>query len=117
VRKFAHQSISISANGLRMFVNIETRPATNRLKAVLKHSRDEFRAALHKLHAVEPFELVLNEVFVIRPYVLGSTPKMRLHSSMLADKTGAWTAFAETVQSLRLLYSCIDRPHVAPPNY
>jgi hypothetical protein len=113
---FAHQTISISANGLRMFVNIETTPATNRLKkATRKDSREDFRKALQTLHAFEPFELVLSEVFVVRPRVLGETPKMRLHSSMLADETGAWTAFAETVQSLHLLYCCIDRPPVPPP--
>jgi hypothetical protein len=42
---------------------------------------------------------------------------MRLHSSMLTDEAGdgAWTAFAETVLRLHLLYFCIDRPDVAPP--
>ena len=95
-------------------MNIETRHATNRLKAVLKHSRDDFRKALQRLHVFKPFEFVLEEVFVVRPYVLGGTPKIRLHSSMLADKkTGAWLAFAETVQSLHLLYSRITRPPVA----
>jgi hypothetical protein len=114
--KHAHQTISVSANGLRMFVNVETRPATNRLKAVIKHSRDEFRAALQKLHGLEPFELALKEVVVVGPRRSKETPKMRLHSSMLADEAGdgVWKAFAETVLRLHLLYFCIDRPAVEP---
>ena len=43
-RGHAHQSIALSHNGLRMFVNIETKPATNRLKAAV--SRPELLDAL-----------------------------------------------------------------------
>lgn len=115
--KRTHQTISVSPNGLRMFVNTEGKPATKGLKAVLKDSRDEFLAALRELHAFEPFELVLNEVFVVGPMRLKETPKMRLHSSMLTGEAGgdAWKVFADTVQRLHLLYFCIDRPDVAPP--
>jgi len=112
----AHQSISLSAAGLRMFVNVETKPATKRLKGVVEHCRDEFRKALRELHAVEPFQLVLDEVFVLGPMRSKATPKMRLHSSLLADEAGgdAWNAFADTVQRLPKLYFCIDRPVVPP---
>jgi len=115
-KKFAHQTIEVSPNGLRMFVNVETKPATHRLKAVVEHSRDELLAALQKLHATEPFELVLKDVVVVGPMRSKETPKMRLHSSTLTDEAGgvAWTAFAETVQRLHLLYFCIDRPVVEP---
>jgi hypothetical protein len=111
--KRAHQTISVSPNGLRMFVNVETKPATNRLKALVEHSRDKFLAALRKLHAIEPFELVLDKVVVVGPMRSKRTPRMRLHSSMLADEA-AWKVFADTVRSLPLLYFCIDRAAVEP---
>jgi hypothetical protein len=115
---YAHQTISVSPNGLRMFVNVETQPATKRLKAAVTQSkRDFFLAKLRRLHATEPFELVLKEVTVTGPRRSKETPKIRLHSSMLTDEAGdgAWTAFAETVQRLHLLYFCLDRPVVPPP--
>ena len=88
--------------------------AAKRLKSVVKHSRHEFLNALRALHEFEPFELVLVEQVKVGPMKLKETPKMRLHSSMLSDDT-AWTAFAETVLRLHLLYFCIDRPAVPPP--
>jgi hypothetical protein len=113
--KRAHQTIAIGPNGLRMFVNIEGKPAAKLLKAAVKEDcRDKFLRALKKLHASEPFDLVLEEVFLVGPRRLTGTPKMRLHSSMLADDA-AWKVFADTVQSLHLLYFCLDRPAVPPP--
>jgi len=134
--KFAHQTISISAKGLRMFINIQTKAGAKRLKDTLNHHEGEFRKALQALgkdlqslrkrqhlhdpryHELESFELELAEVFgTERPMQTESTPKMRLHSSMLADKrTGGWmwTSFAETAKNLRLLYCSIGPPHIPP---
>jgi hypothetical protein len=111
----AHQSIAVAADGLKMFVNIETRLATNRLNAAMKEgsTRDKFLKVLQNLHAVEPFQLVLDEVFWVGPHRATSTAKMRLDSSMLmTDEAGdgAWTAFADTVVRLKFLYFCLDRP-------
>jgi hypothetical protein len=113
-RKLTHQTISLGSNGLKVFVNTELKPAANRLKAVLKHSQsmEALRAALHVLHASEPFELVLEERILERPRVLKETLKMRLHSSLLADEAVgdvAWKAFVETVHRLPLPYMHIDR--------
>lgn len=111
----AHQTMALGSDGLRMFVNVEGRSAAKKLKTAFEHHRDEFRAKLQDLHDKEPFELLLAEVFKGEmPMQLDSTPKLRLHSSLLTDDHGAWTAFAETAQRLPLLYFAIDRPAVSP---
>lgn len=110
--KVTHQSLSLGANGLRVFVNTELKPATKRLKDVLKHSMGELRAAMQELHAFRPFELVLEEKVQIRPRIFKETLKMRLHSSLLADEDaggGAWLVFSDTVRRLPLPYVHIDR--------
>ena len=111
-RKLTHQSLSLGSNGLRVFVNTELKPATKQLKAVLKHSTGKLRAAMQKLDAFMPFELVLEEKVLIRPRICKETLKMRLHSSLLADEESgnvAWLAFSETVRRLPLPYVHIDR--------
>jgi hypothetical protein len=121
-RKVTHQSLSLSANGLNVFVNTELKSATTRLKAVLRNSADELRAALRKLHVFMPFEIVLEEKKLVRPRVCKETLKMRLHSSLLAEKqTGQadssdfpWIAFTKTLQRLPLPYMHIDR--FVPPS-
>jgi len=56
-----HQTMSISSNGLRVFVNTELEPATDRLKRLLSRSDSELRRALQALHNVAPFDLILKE--------------------------------------------------------
>ena len=111
-KQFAHQTIALSSNGLRIFVNIETKPATDRLKAAV--SRPEFLKALKKLHKTATFELVLEKSVRDFPRPGSTTPKMRLHSSLLNDDD-AWKVFAKTVVETPLPYFCLDRPAVTPP--
>ena len=60
-RAVTHQTMSLNADGLRVFVNTELKSATDRLKSVLKRTQAALRAELQRLHAFEPFELVLEE--------------------------------------------------------
>jgi len=110
-RRKTHQTMSLGANGLQVFVNTELKTATDRLKSVLKQSGSAFRAALQNLHAFNPFELVLEERTQRQASLYDYTPKMKLHSSMLGETTGdvAWTAFAQTVDRLPLPYLRIER--------
>jgi hypothetical protein len=85
-KRFAHQTVAIGANGLRMFVNVDTKPANDRLKAAI--FRPEFLTALKKLHNRAPFELVLQKSVREFPRPGTTTPKMRLHSSLLDDCAG-----------------------------
>jgi len=116
-RKFAHQTFSLGSSGLRIFINVELKAATDRLKAALKESASAIRTELQRLHAFEPFELVLEERLQERASKYTCTPKMRLHSSLLADEAiggMAWMAFTETCQRLPLPYLHIDR--LIPPS-
>ncbi len=111
-RKLSHQTISISSDGLRVFINSELKSATDRIKAVLSQSAHALRAVLQDLHAYQPFELVLQERKQVQASLYENTPKMRLHSSLLADESVggmAWMAFAETVQRIPLPYLCLTR--------
>jgi len=111
-RQVTHQTTSLGSGGLQVFVNAELKAATDRVKTVLSRSADAFRVALQDLHRLEPFELVLEERAQRQASLYDYTPKMRLHSSMLADRaTGdvAWNAFAQTVQLLPLPYLRIER--------
>ena len=110
-RRVTHQTVSLSADGLRVFVNVELKAATDRLKSVLKQSGAAFRAALQQLHVFEPFELALEERVQRQASLYDYTRKMRLHSSMLDEAAGdvAWKAFAQTVERLPLPYLRIER--------
>ncbi len=112
-----HQTISLAANGLSVFVNTELKTATDRLKSVVRQSGNVLRDALQDLHQYEPFELVLQERTQRQASLYDYTPKMRLHSSMLADvntREVAWSAFSQTVQQLLLLQLSIER--LVPPS-
>jgi hypothetical protein len=115
-RRMTHQTLSLSADGLRVYVNTELKSATDRLKSVLRQSGAAFRAALQHLHAFEPFELILEERVQRQASLYDYTPKMRLHSSLLVEAAGdvAWDAFAQTAQLLLLPYLRIERL-VRPP--
>jgi hypothetical protein len=116
-RNVTHQTISIASDGLRVFVNAELKRATDRIKAVLKQSADTVREALCDLHEYEPFDLVLQERTQKQASLYDYTPKMQLHSSLLADESAggvAWMAFVQTVQRLPLPYLRIER--LIPPS-
>ena len=112
-RKVTHQTISLASDGLRLFVNSETKAATDQLKSVLKQSNAVFLTTLQHLHAFEPFELVLEERTQRQASIYNYTPKMRLHSSLLNDDEiagdVAWAAFTKTVERLHLPYLRIER--------
>jgi hypothetical protein len=116
-RNVTHQTMSLAANGLSVFVNTELKAATDRLKHVVSKAGNVLRDALQKLDLYEPFELVLLERKQRRASLYNYTPKMRLHSSMLADvktREVAWTAFSQTVQQLPLFQFSIER--LLPPS-
>lgn len=110
-RKVTHQTISLSSDGLRVFVNTELKAATDRLKRVMKPPSATFRTALQYLHAFEPFELILEERTQRQASIYDYTPKMRLHSSLLDETAGdvAWDAFTQTIERLPLPYLRIER--------
>jgi hypothetical protein len=116
-RIVTHQTMSLAANGLSVFVNTELKAATDQLKRVVRKAGNVLRDALQELHLYEPFELVLQERTQRQASLYEYTPKMRLHSSMLADvstREVAWTAFSQTVQQLPLLQLSIER--LVPPS-
>jgi hypothetical protein len=72
---------------------------------------------LQDLHLCGPFELALNERKQRQASLYEYTPKMRLHSSMLAEvntREVVWNAFTQTVQQLPLLQVSIER--FVPPS-
>jgi len=115
-RRVTHQTISLSSDGLQVFVNAELKPASERIKRALKRAADTVRAKLADLHAFEPFDLVLEERTRRQVRLYDYTPKLRLHSSLVADETAgddAWKAFVETFQLVPLPYLRIER--LIPP--
>jgi hypothetical protein len=110
-----HQTISLASEGLRIFVNTETRPAIDRLRVALKRSESEIREALQALHESAEFNLILMERTQLRARLYDYTEKMRLHSSMLLQDAGdePWRAFIQTVARLRLPNLVIER--LLPP--
>jgi hypothetical protein len=103
--------MSIASNGLRVFVNTELKPATDRLKRLLSRSDSELRRALQALHNVEPFNLILKERIQRQAMLYDSYERMRLHSSMLLQDAGdtAWQALVQTVNRLPLPNLLIER--------
>ena len=111
-RKVTHQSITLSSDGIRVFVNAELKPAADRIKKVLGQKPELVYAALQQLHETEPFDLVLEERVQKQAMLYDYTPKMRLHSSLITDESvgsPAWTAFIDTVLKLPLPYLRIER--------
>ena len=94
-----------------MFVNIDTKPANDRLKAAI--FRPELLKRLRKLHKSEPFELVLEKSKREFPLPGTSEPRMRLHSSLLTDDA-AWNVFARIVHETPWPYFCLNRPAEPP---
>jgi len=116
-REVTHQTMSLASDGLRVFVNAELKSATHRIKAVLKQAADAVRETLRELHAYEPFDLVLEERIQRQASIYDCIPKIRVHSSLLADEVVgrvAWMAFVETLQHIPLPYLHLDR--LVPPN-
>lgn len=110
-RKLTHQTVELRANGVAVFVNTELKPATDRLKRVLRDTPFALRQAL-ELVAEEPFELVVQERVQRRPRVMDYFPVMTLHSNVFVDQCTAdvaWRTFVEMIDSLPLPYLQIRR--------
>ena len=114
-RKLTHQTMFLRSDGIAVAVNTELKPATERLKRVLRDSESAllFRKALKEQHKREPFELIIKErVYAGRPRCFDYDLKMRLTSSMLTAKMTsdvAWTTFTETIRLLPLPYLKLER--------
>lgn len=111
-RAVTHQTLSIAADGIRVFINTETKPAADRLKNVLGRSPEVVQVALRNLHRHSPFELILEERTNRQVMLFDYTPKMRLHSSMLVNKQTrdvGWEALLHTIKLIPLPYLRIER--------
>jgi len=60
-RKWAHQTISINSQGIDIFVNIETKPATDRLKEKINEERQTFRKMILDLIFNLPLTIQVEE--------------------------------------------------------
>ena len=60
-RKWAHQTISINSQGVDIFVNIETKPATDRLKEKINEERQTFRKMILDLIFNLPLTIQVEE--------------------------------------------------------
>jgi hypothetical protein len=58
-KKLAHQTIAIYAGGLDVFVNVELKPAIEKLRLRIAHNRQAFRGIVRKLPA--PFSIEIEE--------------------------------------------------------
>jgi hypothetical protein len=110
-RAVTHQTISLKSDGLHVFTNTELKKHTDMLKKVLNSSENTLRAALKKMHASEPYELVVKERVRRQASLYDYNPKLRLHSSILVGSTGeaVWRAFTETVTQLPLPNLLVER--------
>jgi hypothetical protein len=111
-RSVTHQSLSLTAVGLEVFVNAELKSATDRIKEVLNRSAAQFRSALEYQHRLQPFELIVQKRTQRQASLFDYTPQLRLHSSMLVDNATsdiAWKAFEDTMKVLPLPYLRIER--------
>jgi len=110
-----HQTISLAADGLRIFVNTETKPAIDHLRDVLKRREPEARRALQTLHESSEFELILKECIQRGVRATDYAERVRLHSSLLLPEAGstAWLVFVEAVATMRRPNLVIER--LLPP--
>jgi hypothetical protein len=111
-RQVTHQSISIGPDGLRVFANTELKAAAERAKDVIGRAGDRLQAVLQELHSYSPFELILEERLQRQAMIYDYVPKLRLHSSMLAEASTrdiAWQALTQTMQRLPLPYLRVER--------
>jgi hypothetical protein len=111
-RDVTHLSIALAATGLLVFVNAENKPATDRVKCVLRDSGPHLRRELVRQHSLAPFDLIVEKRTQRQASLYDYTPQLRLHSSMLADEGTheiAWRAFHDTISQLPLPYLRIER--------
>ena len=81
----AHQTVSVTANGVKVFVNVELQPATKRLKAKLLENPDGFKKCMLKL---APFTVKLAErkPRPRQPRQFDSNPVTSIRSEDLLDE-------------------------------
>lgn len=60
-RQWAHQTVAVSSNGIEVFINIELKSATDRLKQKIKQHKNIFREYLTNLVLVEPLWVQVEE--------------------------------------------------------
>ena len=60
-REWAHQTISLNAQGIEVFVNIETKPAIDKLRKKLRQNRQAFKDRILDLQIEEPFTIQVEE--------------------------------------------------------
>jgi len=60
-RKKAHLTVGISSNGLEVFINVELKSATDRLKVTIKNHKEKFRDHLRKINIIGPIFIQIED--------------------------------------------------------
>lgn len=60
-RKLAHLTISFNSQGIEIFINLETKPATENLKRIIKNQPDKFKEAIKELCCISNLTFVVEK--------------------------------------------------------
>ena len=84
-REWAHQTISVNAQGIDVFINVETKPAIDRLRNIIKQKRSIFRENILNLEKEGPFTMQLEERVNKQASIYDYYLMARLESKYLID--------------------------------
>jgi len=85
-RQMAHQTLAISTHGIEVFINIELKRSTDKLKKLALCDRRTFDKQIRKLAKSGPFVIRVIERIPKRPRVFASRPVADLESDYLIDE-------------------------------
>ena len=111
-RQWAHQTVSLGAYGLDVFVNVELKHATDKLKARICRDKQGFREKVKSLLLDEPFSVQVEERKKIRASLYDYHRIARLEADYLRDpKLGlhGFNYIEELLKQIHLPYLSVRR--------
>jgi hypothetical protein len=84
-RQWAHQTISLHAQGLEVFVNVELKGAIDKLKGKLRQNKKDFRNQILNLTVEEPFSIQVEERLNRQASIFDYRLIAKLESTYLRD--------------------------------
>jgi hypothetical protein len=106
-RNLAHQTISADSQGLNIFVNVERKPAVEKLRDKIRKSQSEWRKIVSQLHEHSAFSLKIEERIQKQAQNYDYRPICVVESAYLSDPRLADVSFTyleSLLEQIRLPY-------------
>lgn len=92
-RNLAHQTITADSQGLNIFVNVELKPAVEKLRYKIKNNHSEWRRIVSRLHTQFAYSLKIQERVQMQAQKYDYRPVCVVESAYLDDPKSADLSF------------------------